>query len=87
MSSKLKRNFVRFTVETVLVYGSFILILTSTLENKVVGGSYTDMLRAELINSWIYHVKDGSILTVTDTICSIDEWRTSVKKCRARLTR
>ena len=50
LSSKLKRNFFRSTVETILVYGSITWTLTSTLE-QTVDEAYTRMLRAAINES------------------------------------
>ena len=71
LSIRLKRNFFRTTVESVLVYGAITWILTIALEKKI-NGSYTRMLRAALHMSWIDHMfnKDlyGKIPKITDTI-------------------
>ena len=48
---RLKRNFFRAIVESVLTYGSITWTLTKTLENRL-NGSYTRMLRAALNKSW-----------------------------------
>ena len=47
MSIRLKRNFFRATVESVLVYGAITWTLIIALEKKI-NGSYTRMLRAAL---------------------------------------
>ena len=70
LSSKLKRNIFRATVETVLVYGSVTWTLTLTLEKRV-DGSYTSILRAALNKSWRVHITNkelyGIIPRITDT--------------------
>ena len=50
LSERLKRNFFRATVESVLTYRATTWILTKTLENRL-NGSYTIMLRAALNKS------------------------------------
>ena len=50
LTDKLKKNVFRAAVESVLVYGSIVWILTS-LEKKL-NGEYTRMLRAALNKSW-----------------------------------
>ena len=54
LPDKLKRNFFRATVESVLTYGSITWTLTSKLEKKI-DGAYTRMLRAALNRSWRDH--------------------------------
>ena len=54
LSPKLKRNFFRATVESVLLYGATSWTLTKTLE-KMLDGAYTRMLRAVLNISWREH--------------------------------
>ena len=54
LPDKLKRNFFRATVESVLTYGSTTWTLTSKLEKKI-DGAYTRMLRAALNRSWRDH--------------------------------
>ena len=72
MSIRLKRNFFRATVESVLVYGAITWTLTIALEKKL-NGSYTIMLRAALNFSWrdrYMSNKDlySKIPKITDTI-------------------
>ena len=55
MSIRLKRNFFRATVESILVYGAITWTLTIALD-KQINGSYTRMLRAALNISWRDHM-------------------------------
>ena len=50
LTDKLKRNFFRAAVESVLMYGSITWTLISSLEKKQ-DGAYTRMLRAALNKS------------------------------------
>ena len=54
LTDKLKRNFFRAAVETVLLYGSVSWTLTTHLEKKI-DGAYTRMLRTALNRSWKDH--------------------------------
>ena len=71
LSLRLKRNFFRATVESVLVYGAITWTLTIALEKKI-NGSYTRMLRSALNISWRDHISNkdlyGKIPKITDTI-------------------
>ena len=71
LSERLKRNFFRATVESVLTYGATTWTLTKTLENRL-NGSYTRMLRAALNKSWKEHLTNEEfykrIPMVTETI-------------------
>ena len=56
LSQRLKRNFFRAAVESVLVYGySITLPLTQLIEKKI-DGAYTRMLRAVTNTSWRDHL-------------------------------
>ena len=70
LSENLKGNFVRATVESVLVYDSISWTLTSTPE-KNIDGDYTRMSRTALNRSWDDHVTNielyGKIPSVTVT--------------------
>ena len=71
LSERLKRNFFRATVESVLTYGATTWTLTKTLENRL-NGSYTRMLRAALNKSWKEHLTNEELYKripmVTETI-------------------
>ena len=71
LSERLKRNFFRATVESVLTYGATIWTLIKTLENRL-NGSYTSMLRAALNKSWKEHLTNEELYKripmVTETI-------------------
>ena len=71
LSVKLKKNFFRATVESILVYGSITWTLTSSLE-KNIDGAYTRMLRAALNKIWQDHTSNnelyGNIPKITITI-------------------
>ena len=60
LSEKLKRNFFRATVESVLIYGSVSWTLTSTSEKKI-DGAYTRMLRAALNIPWQSHTTNEEL--------------------------
>ena len=68
---KLKRNFFRAAVETVLTYGSPTWTLTTALESKL-DGAYTRMLRAALNVSWKEHKTNAELYDgippITETI-------------------
>jgi hypothetical protein len=72
LPDKLKRNFFRATVESVLVYGSITWTLTSKLEKKL-DGAYTRMLRIALNKSWRQHLTNkvlyGNIPPISKSIC------------------
>ena len=51
LPDKMKRNFFRVTVESMLIYGSGSWTLTKVLANRL-NGNYTRMLRAILNRSW-----------------------------------
>ena len=71
LPDKLKRNFFRATVESVLVYGATTWTLTKTLE-KQLNGAYTRMLRAALNKPWQDHPTRnelyGDLPLLSDTI-------------------
>ena len=71
LSERLKRNFFRATVESVLTYGATTWTLTKTLENRL-NESYTRMLRATLNKSWKEHLTNEELYKripmVTETI-------------------
>ena len=71
LPNRLKRNFFRAAVESVLVYGSTAWTLTTALENKL-DGAYTRMLRAALNVSWKDHMTNkelyGSMVPISLTI-------------------
>ena len=54
LKDKLKRNFFRATVESVLVYGSTTWTMTKAMEKRL-DGNYTRMLRVALNISWELH--------------------------------
>ena len=54
LPDRIKRNFFRATVESVLVYGSVSWTLTKSLKKRL-SGNYTRMLRAILNRSWKDH--------------------------------
>ena len=60
MPDKLKRNFFRAAVESVLVYGAISWTLTAKLEGKLYG-AYTRMLRAALNKSWREHLTNKEL--------------------------
>ena len=60
MPDKLKRNFFRAAVESVLVYGAISWTLTAKLEGKI-DGAYTRMLRAALNKSWREHLTNKKL--------------------------
>ena len=71
LSVKLKTNFFRTTVESILVYGSITWTLTSFLEKKI-DGAYKRMARAALNKIWQDHTSNnelyGNIPKITITI-------------------
>ena len=71
LPDSIKRNFIRATVESFLVYGAITWTLTSSLEKKL-DGAYTRKLRAALNVSWKEHPTNkklyGNIPTITITI-------------------
>jgi exonuclease III len=71
LSEKLKKQFFRATVESVLLYGSTTWTLTKQQESSL-DGTYTRMLRAALNVSWKRHPTNqrlyGNTPRVTDTI-------------------
>ena len=60
LSVKLKKNFFRATVESILVYGSITWTLTSSIEKKI-DGAYTRMLRAALNKRWQDHTSNNEL--------------------------
>ena len=57
---KLKRNFFRAAVESVLVYGAISWTLTAKLEGEI-DGTYTRMLLAALNKSWREHLTNKEL--------------------------
>ena len=73
-SSKLKRNFFRSIVETILVYGSITWTITSnTLKQLIesIGYIYTHMMRSALNKSWRDHVTNKEIYGIIPRITYI----------------
>ena len=60
MPDKLKRNFFRAAVASVLVYGAISWTLTTKIEGEI-DGAYTRMLRAALNKSWIEHLTNKEL--------------------------
>ena len=60
LPDRIKRNFFRVTVESVLVYGSVSWTLTKALEKRI-SGNYTHLLRAILNRSWKDHPTNKEI--------------------------
>ena len=60
MPDKLKRNFFRVAVESILVYGAISWTLTAKLEGEI-DGSYTRMLRAALNKLWREHLTNKKL--------------------------
>ena len=60
LPDRIKRNFFRATVESVLVYGSVSWTLTKALEKRL-SGNYTRLLRAILNKSWKDHPTNKEI--------------------------
>ena len=77
LPNQLKKNFFRAIVETVLVYGSIIWTLTSSLEKKI-DGAYTRMLRAAL------NVSCASRLTNKDLYGTIPDITSTIRQQRMR---
>ena len=71
LSERLKRNFFRATVESVLTYGTTIWTLTKTLKNRL-NESYTRILRAAQNKSWKENLTNEELYKripiVTETI-------------------
>ena len=68
LPDRIKSNFFRATVESVLVYGSVSWTLTKALEKRL-SGNYTRMLRAILNRSWKDHPTDKEIYANIPDIC------------------
>ena len=79
MPDKLKRNFFRAAVESVLVYCAISWTLTAKLEGKI-DGAYTRMLRVALERT---SDKQGTIQKYTKNISSYT--RTMITICRTLL--
>ena len=60
MPDKLKTNFLRAAVESVLVYGAISWTLTAKLEGEI-DGAYTRMLREALNKSWREHLTNKEL--------------------------
>ena len=71
LSPKLKRNFFRATVESILLYGATTWTITKNQE-KMLDGAYTRMLRAILNVSWREHPTKkslyGGLLPISQTL-------------------
>ena len=79
LPDRIKRNFFRATVESVLVYGSVSWTLTKSLEKRL-SGNYTRMLRAILDRSWKDHTTNTEIYANMPDIC------TSIRHQRLRFS-
>ena len=79
LPDRIKRNFFRATVESVLVYGSVSWTLTKALEKRL-SGNYTRMLRAILNRSWKDHPSNKEIYANIPDIC------TSIRQQRLRFS-
>ena len=69
LPDRIKRNFFRTTVESVLVYGSVSWTLTKALEKRI-SGNYTRMLRAIRNRSWKDHPSNKEIYSNIPDICT-----------------
>ena len=69
LSTNLKRNFFRATVESVFVYGAITWTLTTKLEKKI-DGAYTRMLRAALNVLWKEHLTNKELYGKTPKVTS-----------------
>ena len=79
LPDRIKRNFFRATVESVLVYGSVSWTLTKALEKRL-SGNYTRMLRAILNKSWKDHHTNKEIYA------NIPDIYTSIRQQRLRFS-
>ena len=70
LADRIKRNFFRATVESVLVYGSVSWTLTKALEKRL-SGNYTRMLRAILNRYWKDHPISKEIYAIISDICTL----------------
>ena len=72
LNRDLKIRFFRVSVESVLLYGSESLTLTTTLEEQI-DGCYTRLLRAALNISWRDHISNEEVLSSLDDPLTLKE--------------